>query len=154
MINIRTFLASFLKFREQAEILHNEGHEESKLNKRQIILEGYKVSAFVASRKSSRYYVFKERNLGDNIDHIQKLLMIINFRVEPRSYGQTKKILLERPVMIELIQKGQKWVGYTDQLEKGNYQCSLMYVLYDRELGCDQVTIDKDDKAPIFVIVN
>ena len=69
---------------------------------RKIKYEGYKVSAFVDSRKSTKWVVFKERNLGDTIDHIQNLIMIINFRVEPRIHGQSKKILLERPAMVEL----------------------------------------------------
>lgn len=154
MGNLRTFLGLLLKFREQTEILNNEPHEEAKQQMRKIKYEGYKVSAFVDSRKSTKWVVFKERNLGDTIDHIQSLLMIINFRVEPRSHGLSKKILLERPAMVQLSQKGQDWVGYTDQLEKGNYQCSLMFVLFDRELGCDQVTLDRDDRAPIYVIVN
>jgi hypothetical protein len=57
----------------------------------------------VESRKSTKWVVFDERNLGDTIEQIQKLIMIINFRVEPRSHGEAKKILLERPVMVELL---------------------------------------------------
>jgi hypothetical protein len=58
----------------------------------------------VESRKSTAWFK-KERNLGDSREHIQKLLVVITFKVQTRSYGEVKKILLERPVMVELFLK-------------------------------------------------
>jgi hypothetical protein len=69
-----------------------------------ITYPDYKVHAFVESRKSTAWFK-KDRNLGDSREHIQKLVMVITFKVQTRSYGEVKKILLERPVMVELFLK-------------------------------------------------
>jgi hypothetical protein len=56
----------------------------------------------VESRKSTAWFK-KERNLGDSREHIHKLIVIILFKVQTRSYGEVKKILLEKPEMVELF---------------------------------------------------
>ena len=71
-----------------------------------ITYPDYKVRRFVESRKPAGWFK-KERNLGDSIEHIQNLLMIITFKVEAGIYGKANKMPLKRPVMVELFFKGQ-----------------------------------------------
>lgn len=73
-----------------------------------ITYPDFKVIKFTESRITKWLgFGFREKKLGDSREHIQKVLMIITFKVEMRSYGEGKKTLLERPVTVELFFKKQ-----------------------------------------------
>ena len=73
----------------------------------------------------SRKKIFFE-SLGDKINHIQSLKMIITKKVEVISRSVDRKhktTALDEPIEVYLIEHENNWIGLTDKLNRGMYQC-------------------------------
>ena len=58
--------------------------------------------------------------------------MIVTRKVEELSFsivkGHTNEAL-DQSVEVNLTRTGREWIGHTDKLKKGNYQCRVVYQL-------------------------
>ena len=55
---------------------------------------------------------------------------------------------------MNLIENGRYWIGLTDKLMRGMYQCKIVYDLKWKGLGEERVSIDseKETGQPLYVI--
>ena len=94
--------------------------------------------------------------LGDNINHIESLKMIVTAKVEVINQSPGKNhtyTALENPIEVHLSEAGKVWVGLTDRLKRGMYRCKVVFKLKWKGLGEEIVQIDKDElEQPLFVI--
>jgi hypothetical protein len=70
--------------------------------------------------------------------------------------GGSRQILeepLSPPLKIELYKNGEEWVGSTDYLEPAFYKYKLVYSLYEKYLGTEFVTIEKEGKDPMYLTI-
>jgi hypothetical protein len=112
------------------------------------------VEKFIKSRKR---FFFTQRILGDHIDHIESLKMIVTHKVEELNSKIDKKHkfkVLDEPVVVYLIQNGNCWLGLTHKLKRGMYRCKIVYNLKWERLGEERVVIDRHEETdqPLFVI--
>ena len=84
--------------------------------------------------------------------------MIVTSKVEiqSRSWADEKHIytILDEPVEVILTRNRREWIGLTDKLKRGMYQCKFVFHLKWKGLGEEVVVIDRDKGTdqPLYVI--